>query len=278
MKSFLVDLLAFEADSRYAGTSSFHPLASLRKVLKGRCFMVSTFLNHCGAKLVTKGDLESIPALQATSTWFPIPHLDVVDAVERTLGAADFTIRSCQFSVSHANRRFFGIFDLQSLVADGVSLSVGLRNSNDKTFPIGFCIGNRTFVCDNLAFSSEIVISKRHTRFGEDRFREGIAEAINKLSDYRKIEAARIERLQHQELTNEQAESTILRAWDNGIVGTRMLRPLIDQWRQPAFPDFLPRTAWSLLSAYTYVAKNRQRAYPNKGALEAMQFQKLLAV
>ena len=57
-----------------------------------------------------------------------------------------------------------------------------------------------------------------------------------------------------------------------------MLRPLIDQWRKPAFEDFLPRTAWSLLSAYTYVAKNRQQLYPNKAANEVMKFQNLLAV
>ena len=36
MESFLFDFLAFEADSRYAGTGSFHSLASLRKVLKGK--------------------------------------------------------------------------------------------------------------------------------------------------------------------------------------------------------------------------------------------------
>lgn len=234
------------------------------------------FVNHCGARLVTKGDLESIPTPEATNTWFPVPHLDVCEAVEETIVAAGFTIKSCQFSVSQGNQRFFGVMDLISELVEGVSLSVGIRNSNDKSFPIGFCIGNRTFVCDNLAFSSEIVISRRHTRFGENRFREGIASVVAKLRDYQVLEAQRIERLQCQKISDSQAESVILRAWDSGIVGTRMLRPLIDQWRQPAFPDFEARNAWSLLSAYTYVAKNRQRRYPNKASLEVMQFQSLL--
>ncbi len=234
-------------------------------------------INHCGAKLVTKGDLELIPAPPATETWYPIRHYDVLECVENTLEASGFEIKSCRFSVSQRNKRFFGVLDLTSDLADGVSLSVGVRNSNDKTFPIGFCIGNRTFCCDNLSFSSDIVISKRHTRHGEDRYREGIADAIVKLVDYRRLEAERIEKLQHQPMPDNRAESILLRAWDKKLVGTRMLRPLLDEWRHPSFEEFRPRTAWSMLSAYTHIAKERQRRYPHRAAYEVMQFQNMLA-
>lgn len=234
-------------------------------------------INHCGARPVTKGDLELIPAPPKTDTWYPIRHIDVLDAVEATIASAGFSIRSCSFSVSQGNQRFFGVLDLMSELAEGVSLSVGIRNSNDKSFPIGFCIGNRTFVCDNLAFSAEVVISKKHTRFGEDRFREGIATAVGKLPDYSRAEAQRIELMQQRMLNEEQADAVFLRAWEKGILGTRMLRPLIHEWRQPSYSDFETRSAWSLLAAYTHIIKDRQKAYPNKAALEVMQFQTLLA-
>ena len=234
-------------------------------------------INHCGARLVTKGDLELIEAPPPTKTWFPIRHLDVLEAVEETIEAASFEVKACHFSVAKQNQRFFGVLDLKSDLADGVSLSVGIRNSNDKTFPIGFCIGNRTFVCDNLAFSSEIVISKRHTRFGEDRFREGIANAVGKLASHQQLEAERIERLKDLRLSESRAESFLLRAWDKGLVGTRMLRPLLNEWRNPSFKEFEKRSAWSMLSAYTHIAKDRQRRYPNRAAYEVMQFQRMLA-
>jgi hypothetical protein len=236
-----------------------------------------TLVNHCGATLVTKGDLEIIPAPPPTETWFPVRHLDVLDRVEETLGNSGFEIRNYQLSVSHGKQRFFGVLDIGAQLADGVTLSVGVRNSNDKSVPIGFCIGNRTFVCDNLAFSSEIVISKRHTRFGSDRFREGIAAAIGQLSDYRMLEAQRIEQLQARELPDRTAESIVLRAWEQGLVGTRLLRPLLDEWRKPTFEEFQSRTAWSMLAAFTHVVKDRQRRYPNKAAWEVMQFQAILA-
>lgn len=208
-----------------------------------------TLYNHTGATAVTRGDLEIIPAPPPTDTWFPVRHQEVLDCVEQTLDSAGFQIQKQQLSVSHQKQRFFGVLDLAAPLAEGISLSIGVRNSNDKTFPIGFCVGHRTFVCDNLAFSSEIVISKRHTRFGSDRFREGIASAVRKLSDYRTLEAARIERLQAQALGDHVAESIVLRAFEKGLVGTRMLKPLLREWRTPSFSEFEARTAWSLLSA-----------------------------
>jgi hypothetical protein len=40
---------------------------------------------------------------------------------------------------------------------------VGLRNSHDKSFPVGIAFGSRVFVCDNAAFIADHVIKRRHT-------------------------------------------------------------------------------------------------------------------
>ena len=97
-----------------------------------------TLMNHCGATLVTKGDLEIIPAPPPTDTWYPVRHLDVLDSVEETLGNAGFEIQKYQLSISHGKQRFFGVLDIATPLAEGVSLSIGLRNSNDKSFRSAF--------------------------------------------------------------------------------------------------------------------------------------------
>jgi hypothetical protein len=74
-----------------------------------------------------------------------------------------------------------------------------------------------------------------------------------------------------------QAESLLLRAWDKKLIGTRMLRPLLNEWRNPSFEEFEDRNPSSMLSAYTHIAKDRQRRYPHRAAYEVMQFQNLLA-
>ncbi len=131
--------------------------------------MSTSLILHCGAQELSQGDLRLIEAPESTATWFPVKHSTVLDAVDGTLDRAGFVITKSRLSVSKEGLRFFGVLDLQSHIGGTETLAIGIRNSNDKSFPIGFCCGTRTFVCDNLAFSAEIVISKKHTRFGEDR-------------------------------------------------------------------------------------------------------------
>lgn len=235
-----------------------------------------TLLNHRGAREVTRNDLVCMEAPPPTDTWFPLRHFDVLTAVENTLDSSGFRVRTAQLSVAKSDMRFFGVLDIASEVAEGVSLSVGLRNSCDKSFPIGFCVGTRVFVCDNLAFSSEIVIAKRHTRFGENRFHEGVANAVAALHQYRDVEAARIETLQQRTLPDHEADSLILRAGEKGIVGWRQIPKVIAEWREPSHEEFRTRTAYSLLNCFTEVLKPRFRSQPNKTALETIRLQKLL--
>ena len=50
-----------------------------------------------------------------------------------------------KLAVSADRARFFGTIDLQTPVAAGVSLAVGIRNSTDKSLPIGFVGAYTTF-------------------------------------------------------------------------------------------------------------------------------------
>ncbi len=193
-----------------------------------------TLVKHCGAREVTWGDLDLIPTPQATQTWFPLSHSQALGSVVQTLDAAGFGVKSMALSVTADDARFFGTLQLQSEIVPGVGLAVGVRNSTNKSLPIGFCCGQWVFVCDNLAFSSEVVITKKHTRFGESRFNEGIASTVAGLGQYRQTEAKRIEWLKETELPTDKANSLILQAYEDGIVGARLLPKVIEEWRQPS--------------------------------------------
>src|SRR3954449_13306587 len=66
------------------------------------------------------------------------------------------------------------------------------RDRHNKSLPIGFCAGSRVFVCDNLAFRSELLVTRKHTRFGDRRFREAISQAVLDLDSFRRAEVGRI--------------------------------------------------------------------------------------
>ena len=232
---------------------------------------------HRGAVNVTRDQLLAIAAPPATETWFPLKHSTVLDRTCETLEGAGFGIDSMQLSVARADARFFGTLRLTNRITPEVSLAVGIRNSNDQSFPIGFCVGERTFVCDNLAFHSEIVISRKHTRFGETRFQEAMSRAVLGLHQFQASAAQRIAALNVWELTDDQANSLILQSFEAGIVSNRLLPVVIREWRRPPIEDFRPRTGWSLLNAFTTALKARQESNPQQAALQTIRLQRLLA-
>tara|TARA_R100001086_G_scaffold231089_1_gene151640 strand:- start:1185 stop:2033 length:849 start_codon:yes stop_codon:yes gene_type:complete len=48
-------------------------------------------------------------------------------------------------------------------VSNSYRYVMGMRNSNDMKFPAGMVIGIAPFVCDNLAFSGEVEVKRKHT-------------------------------------------------------------------------------------------------------------------
>lgn len=230
---------------------------------------------HRGARPVERVELDHVEAPRPTDTWFPLRHSQVLSTVEETLGNAGFSIARSTLALSQDNARFFGTLDLSTPIVEGVTMSVGVRNSIDKTFPIGLCVGNRVFVCDNLAFSAEIYVTKKHTRFGQQRFHEGIANAVSSLQQYQQVEANRITAYRERNVDETEAAACMLHAFEQGIVTTRSLPLVIDEWRKPALDDFQPRTIWSLFNAFTSALKDRQ-SNPSHFASLTMRVYKLL--
>lgn len=227
---------------------------------------------HAGARPANLDEVMAHRAPPPEGRWFPVSHGRVLTIVKQTLGEAGFNVTGERFGLSHEARRFFGVLDLEAKLADGVTLAVGVRNSVDKTFPIGFAAGNRVFCCDNLAFRSELMVRRKHTRNGEANFLTDIAAGVMKLTEFRTVEAARIELMQAAPITDELAESMMLRAFERGIIGPRELPRVIKEWREPTFEEFQPRTAWSLFNAATTVFGDGAAAQPQKHLVRTMRW------
>jgi hypothetical protein len=231
---------------------------------------------HKGARQVSPDELREVRPPQPVGRWHPISHHRVLSVVTQTLIEAGYATEKSQLGLSPDGHRFFGVLRLTHQIAHGVTLAVGVRNSSDKTFPLGFVAGSSVLVCDNLAFRSELLVRKKHTRFGEQRFVTAIAGAVGALKSFQEAEAERIERFTRAELTDDQADALILRAYERGIIGARDLPRLIREWRTPAHADFKPRTVWSLFNAFTEALKERVTARPSEYALQTMRLNGLI--
>jgi hypothetical protein len=229
-----------------------------------------------GAREVSRPELDKIPVPPATATWYPIGHGRVLETALRTLAQAGFEVTRTQLALIRSDARFFATLDLRCPLASGVTMALGIRNSTDKSLPIAFCAGSRTIACENLAFSSEIIIASKHTRFGEARFSEAISGAVQSLHQFREAEAARIQRWQQRELSVDTADALLLRAYEKQVITTPLLPCVIREWRQPSFEEFRPRTLWSLFNAFTTVLARRQRSNPQRFAALTIRLHDLL--
>ena len=181
-------------------------------------------MDFAGAKEIDRETLSRVEPPPRTDTWFPVRHSLVLDLVGGMLEQSGFRIKAERLGLSKDEHRFFGTLDLETPLVEGVSaLSVGIRNSTDQTFPLGFCAGSRTFICDNLAFSADLIVKRKHTANGERRFREAIGLAVQSLDQFRLTETRRIEFMRQTVLPPYEAEAQMITAFERGLISTRTL-------------------------------------------------------
>lgn len=220
--------------------------------------MAANLMLHDGGRSVSMGELKAVQVPEATSTYFPVAYDRIVEMATSALQSAGYRIDRQQFGLARGGQRFFGTFDVQSEIAGGVGLAVGLRSSLDKKFAIGFAVGSRVFVCDNLAFSGERVLKAKNTRFGSDRYYDGICESVAGLVAFQETERLWIERMEATPVDDRQAADLILRSTEAGIVGVQSILDVAKEWRNPSLSSQAGRNAWGLFNCFTYAMKTQR--------------------
>jgi hypothetical protein len=221
---------------------------------------------HCGGNEVTRAEVQSTETPRATDTWQPIPHIELIERVEESLTLNHLQIASTAHSLSHEGLRYFGLIEVQGQAFCGSDYAyvLGIRNSHDKTFPAGLVAGATVFVCDNLSFSGEIRVTRKHTRFIRRDLVTLVQGSIGKLMSAWHEQDKRIARYKEHELTDEVVHDIAVRSVDVGVLPNRKLPDLLREWREPRYNEFQPRTAWSLFNGYTEVLKGSLAELPRR--------------
>ncbi len=210
---------------------------------------------HCGAHQVSRESVTAAPTPTNTDTHFPIAHSQLLDRVTNLVDTSGWSITSEAHALSHNNNRYFGLLELQSS-RDDHGLVIGIRNSHDKTFPASLALGSKVFVCDNLSFSGDIKISRKHTRHITDDLPRVVAEAFGRLAGYRTRQNHRFDAYKQSSVGVAEAHDLIVKAIDAQAIAAPAVPAVLKEWRSPSHPEFRPRTAWSLFNAFTEVYKD----------------------
>jgi len=200
---------------------------------------------------LTRAGLALVPTPQSTSTHQVIPHIDIVHALEEQLGFRHIAIASEEYAVTKDGKNFFGVMTLDQGM-DGASFALGVRNSHSKQFRLSIVVGLRIFVCSNLSFAGDfnIVLAKHSKNFalknaisiGIDEAQRGFEPMQIQVSAWKEVQ-----------ISDDRARLAIFKAFIEGELDApkHLAREVWHNWREPAYEEFRPRTAYSLQNAFT---------------------------
>jgi len=218
---------------------------------------------HCGAFKANRHDLISVITPEATSTWIPIPHLEIVDAVLESSTNAGLTIKREFYGLSGKKdsavygARMFGVIDFLDGTSD-YGYSIGFRNSHDKSMVAGICAGARIFVCDNLTLTGDFAEKRRHTP--GNNFIRLVREAFTLLPGQLENLTKNLDRLKTEGISEQDAQRIIWRAATEGAIASSEMLPIWSEYKTPAFKEFAEPTKFNLLMSFTEKLKRQNSA------------------
>ena len=204
---------------------------------------------------IGRTELTRIPVPVATATHKPVPHHEIVEALMETLGFRHIGVVGKEYAVSSDGMKMFGVIDLESQM-EGCRFSIGLRNSHDKSFRLALTVGYRVFVCSNMAFSGDFtpVLAKHSKSFN---LIDTLAIGVDRIQRNFEPMQRQVEGWRQAQITDERAKLIFYSAFvDGNLAAPRSLLPEVHRlYFEPQYPEFSPRTMWSLSNAFTSAFK-----------------------
>jgi hypothetical protein len=219
-----------------------------------------TLMLHAGASPVSYDALRAVNTPAPTDTHVPVPHHEIVELMRFTLGFHQHEIAEEHHAVTEDGARYFGIMCLRSPHGDYTDM-LGLRNSHDKSLPIGIAFGSRVFVCDNLAFSADHVIRRKHTVRAKRELPALLADIIQPLKVQRQAQNERLLAYKGATLSDAQADHAIMTMYRKDVIGVQAIGHVLKAYDEPPH-DWGDRTAWRLFNAATFALAGKVAEKP----------------
>lgn len=146
---------------------------------------MSELLTQCGSKRCSIEQLLTVVVPEKTETYTPLNHYDFAVNV-RTVASdllREFTFSKDSYALSSDGNKMFGVLTFRSKSEsenEPIRLSIGIRNSYDKSMSAGIAIGASVIVCDNLMFKGDVTILRKHTGDMHESLLDQLITAIYK--------------------------------------------------------------------------------------------------
>lgn len=202
-----------------------------------------------------EAQVRSVLCPQSTETWVPIPHGVLLDEVDRAINEMGLIIAtsSRQFGLQRDGLQMFGIYSLLDNDNEdmGYGFSLGVRNSMDKTLSAAICFGSQVFVCDNLAFSGEVSIARKHTKNILKDLPVLVRQALGKFDRFKNRQQKFYENMTEVFIEQSRVHDILCKALKADVMPATMIPRVLGEYESPKHACFQYRTLWSLFNCFT---------------------------
>ena len=222
-----------------------------------------TLLMHQGGDYCSLDDLRTIPLPKETRTYKPVSHYDLAVNLGEVSGGLlrGYQLDKAQYGLAREGNQMFGIHSYRNGISSSMGLSIGFRNSYDKSMSVGIAIGASVFVCDNLALTGEIAIMRKHTaNVWSDLEELTITTIYRSQHNFSKI-VEDAETMAERYLSNDNAFRLLGLLYGNDVISPRQIPSVKREWLNPSHDEFEDRNVWSFYNACTEALKSTP---PNK--------------
>ena len=203
---------------------------------------------------VESEQLAQVPTPSATDTHTPIPHALLADRTRNVIDKAGLSITEEEHALARDGQRYFGGFALKGDALggdDSRKLVLGLRNAHDKSFEASVCIGNSMMVCENLCFSSDVKLARRHTVNILRDLNTVLSSAVSRVTSHWVDMGKRISSYKETEISRESASNLVVDLAEMGAFPARSVYKAIQEFRNPRHEEFKGGSLWTLYNGVT---------------------------
>ena len=195
--------------------------------------------------------MEATP--DGTDSHTPIPHFSLVDETHAALERAGLEVEQEEHALARGGLRYFGGFALKGndIKADDRRLVLGLRNAHDKSFAASVCIGNQMMVCENLCFSSDVKLARRHTKNIVADLPRVLSSAISRVVSHWSDMGKRIDAYKGIEVTKAKAADMVIDLVDAKAFPARDVYKAVKEFETPRHEEFKGGSLWTLYNGIT---------------------------
>jgi len=243
---------------------------------------MSLLYSHEGNPHLTLAQLGQIYTPQGQGRFHrPYPFHTYVKDVESALDRVGFDVLERDLEVTKDNQKFFGalaiaprtgqpIVTVENIGEDmpvaewrqndaGYELLVGLRGAHDQSLRREMVLGDKIFVCSNLAFSGTIgSIATKQTTNIHRRLPGLISKAVGLIPQLAEQRAEQFEAYKAYEFPNPRGgDAALVEIFRQGGLSGAQLAKAILEWDKPTFEEHLEwgKSAWLLRNSVTQALK-----------------------